>query len=243
DATFVACCPLNQVLLGNQDTAFDCCGVDYHLTRSEVTGYKCCPLGQVYDGDGVCYRDTDLKCSQGIILADGECVNPSSMIEDMDGARKVISLPPRCESGIREGKYYILQTMDGHLLGYDKEGHYYISGISHAHTFGKFKFCRTEVCESTSFINPNDEFRINDIHGHTNRGRGRRQWLSFSTNGGPFRTTPTWNEAQRFSITRWVDGKYCMAALYDVFDTQVCWPLELFQVPCDIRVPENNCIW
>ncbi|UKZ82537.1 hypothetical protein TrVFT333_010326 [Trichoderma virens FT-333] len=225
DATFVACCPPNQVLLGNQDTAFDCCGVDCHLTGSEVIDYKCCPLSQVYDGGGVCYRDTDPKCSQGTILADDECVNPSSMIEDGDGAHKLISPPPRCESGIRE------------------EGHYDISGISHAHTFGKFKFCKTEVCESTSFINPNDEFRINDIHGHANRGRGSKEWLSFSTNGGPYPITPIWNEAQRFSITRWVDGKYCMAALYDVFDTQVCLPLGLFQVPCDIRDPENNCIW
>ncbi|KAL7934261.1 hypothetical protein V8C35DRAFT_327185 [Trichoderma chlorosporum] len=149
-----------------------------------------------------------------------------------DRARE-ISFLNECESGVRE---------DGPCLGHNREGLYDFSDANHIHTFEKSRFYKTETCDSTSFVNPEEELCIHDLHVHTNRDTTDKQWLDPSTNVAPYRITSTVEPAHECPTIQWTDGKYYMAAIYDAFDNRVCIPLQLLKVPCGIRAPEINCI-
>ncbi|PTB76770.1 hypothetical protein M440DRAFT_1469901 [Trichoderma longibrachiatum ATCC 18648] len=196
---------LNLILLG-------------HLPGADKAGYRCCSLEQFAKG---------VACSSlGKIMVDGECVCPSDMIEDAGGLCQDVTPAPSCESGLREGKCYIFKLSHG-LFGLDTlQGQYDI--VDQGRKFGKFKFCKTEACSGRSAINPDDEFRIYDVHGDGLSG---------------IVSTGTWHKASRLAITRWGDGKYCLSQVFDAFASQQCFPLWVVEVPCDIRAPENNCLW
>lgn len=144
---------------------------------------------------------------------------------------------------------------NGHLLGYDNNGYYSASEDNSSHLFGKFKLCKTEACNGMSAINPNDEFRIRDVHGHAFSGGSAIKWLNNAIDGAYLGMTPTWDSAGSFSISKWNPGKYCLAGFqyglvsmspalsFTALNIQACHPLELIEVPCDIRAPESSCIW
>ncbi|KAL6882864.1 hypothetical protein HDV57DRAFT_494790 [Trichoderma longibrachiatum] len=146
----IACCPQAY-----DPASSDCCDAKQHLPGADKAGYRCCSLEQFAKG---------VACSSlGKIMVDGECVCPSDMIEDAGGLCQDVTPAPSCESGLREGKCYIFKLSHG-LFGLDTlQGQYDI--VDQGRKFGKFKFCKTEACSGRSAINPDDEFRIYDVHG------------------------------------------------------------------------------
>ncbi|KAL7807018.1 hypothetical protein V8C44DRAFT_360316 [Trichoderma aethiopicum] len=172
-------------------------------------------------------------------MVDGECVCPSDMIEDADGLCQDVTPPPSCDSGLREGKCYIFKLSHG-LFGPGNGNEYDI--VDQGRKFGKFKFCKTEACSGKSAINPDDEFRIYDVHGDGLSAQSPGLWMRWPPEGGIV-STGTWHKASRLAITRWGDEKYCLSQVFDAFVSQQCFPLWVVEVPCDIRAPENNCLW
>lgn len=149
---------------------------------------------------------------------------------------------------------------DGNLLGYNRVGGYYTSGKDSRYRMpGKFKFCKTEECDGTSPIDPNDGFRIQDLHGDANTGNNKNQWLDDKKNGGHIGKTPDFDKAGVFSVTKWSCGKYCLTGLeqglsptcpsadpaitFLTKDKQACRSVEIEEVPCDVRAKSNNCLW
>ncbi|KAH0491682.1 hypothetical protein TgHK011_003099 [Trichoderma gracile] len=223
--TQIACCAQ-----GNDPATSTCCDAKQHLPGTEKAGYRCCPLAQFAKG---------VVCgSLGKIMVDGECVCPSDMIEDADGLCQNITTEPSCKSGLHEGKCYLFKLSHG-LFGPGMGGQYDI--VDQGRKFGKFKLCKTEACSGKSAINPHDEFRIYDVHGDgTPQSSGL--WMRWPPEGG-IETTETWRKASKMAITRWADGKYCLSQVFDAFTNQQCFPMWVVEVPCDIRAPENNCLW
>ena len=148
---------------------------------------------------------------------------------------------------------------NGHLLGYHKAGWYTASVGSRNHMFGKFKFCKSESCDGRSPIDPSDGFHILDLHGDAESGVKRNHWLDNKVNGGHISKTPDYGKAGSFSITKWACGEYCLsgaehglsptcpsadpAITFSTGDTQACRPVQVTEVPCDIRDDANNCAW
>ncbi|KAL6866727.1 hypothetical protein J3F83DRAFT_715551 [Trichoderma novae-zelandiae] len=176
--------------------------------------------------------------SLGKIMADGECGCPPGMIEHAGGVCQLATPAPSCESGLREGKCYLFKMGRG-LFGPGMPGQYDI--VQEGRKFAKFKFCKTEACSGRSTINPDDEFRIYDVHGDGLTAHSSGLWFAWSP-GSSLGMTATWGKASKLSITRWIDGKYCLSRVYDTFVNQQCIPLRVVEVPCDIRAAENNCI-
>jgi hypothetical protein len=114
--------------------------------------------------------------------------------------------------------------------------------VDESRKFGKFRFCKTEACSGRSSINPRDEFRIYDVHGDGLTAQSSGLWMTWAPQS-PMETTATWRKASRLAITRWADGKYCLSQVFDAFANQQCFPMWVVEVPCDIRAPENNCLW
>lgn len=149
---------------------------------------------------------------------------------------------------------------NGNLLGYQRNVNYYTSGEDSRNRMpGKFKFCKTEECDGSSLIDPGDGFRIQDLHGDANTGRRAEQWLDDRKNGNHIRKTSDFDDAGVFSLTKWSCGKYCLSGFeYGLSptcptdrtsitflekDDQACRPVEVEEVPCDIRAKSNNCFW
>ncbi|EGR46776.1 uncharacterized protein TRIREDRAFT_31069, partial [Trichoderma reesei QM6a] len=216
---------------GNDSASSHCCDAKQHLPGSDKAGYRCCPLDQFARG---------VVCSSlGKILADGECVCPFDMIEDANGLCQDNTPEPSCKSGLYEGKCYLFKVSDG-LFGPGMGGQYDV--VDESRKFGKFRFCKTEACSGRSSINPRDEFRIYDVHGDGLTAQSSGLWMTWAPQS-PMETTATWRKASRLAITRWADGKYCLSQVFDAFANQQCFPMWVVEVPCDIRAPENNCLW
>jgi hypothetical protein len=148
---------------------------------------------------------------------------------------------------------------NGKLLGYDNAGWYSAADDSNAHIFGKFQFCKAEPCDGTSAINPGDLAYIKDIHGVANSGGRANEWLNNNQNGWHVTKTPSFKDAGKFAITRWTCGKYCLtgfeyglgptcpsvapALTFNTLDKQACRPVELTEVPCNVRAVGNNWAW
>lgn len=266
DETFVACCAHGQYLLGSARTAFDCCGGGHYLAGSNSAGYSCCPTGQIYDGDRC--REPDPVCKNGKNLVNGRCECPGGLIEDRAGGCKRREEPrSNCDSGLREGKCYTFRMENGELLGYDNNGYYTAAADSSSHVFGKFKLCKTERCDgasaaddgTTAAINPGDAFRILDVHGQANSGGRANEYLDNVVNGWHIGKTALWDDAGEFAITKWTCGRYCLsgheyglgptcpsmapALTFNTLDREACRPLEVVEVPCEVRDPRNNCLW
>lgn len=149
---------------------------------------------------------------------------------------------------------------NGEYLGFNKQW-YAASKPSRDHQMGKFKLCKTKACldSESSEINPGDPIRILDLHGEPNSGKDPNQWLNNAQNGGHIARTPKFEDAGVFTISKWTEGKYCISGLetgvgptcpsdspaltFNTLDTESCLPLELVTVPCNIRDPNNNCLW
>lgn len=137
----------------------------------------------------------------------------------------------------------------------NKSGYYSTSADSDAHSFGKFKFCKTMVCDGKSAINPNDEIYILDMHGQYKNGETSIHQIDRGVDGAPLGTTSSSNSVGSFSITKWEPGKHCMSGFkhglvskasllaFATLNSQACLPVTLVEVPCDIRDPINNCRW
>ncbi|KAM0512474.1 hypothetical protein ACHAPE_008797 [Trichoderma viride] len=177
------------------------------------------------------------------------------MVETQDGSCRPRYPPTKCEPDVYEGKCYILRMDNGHLLGQNKSGHYSTSADSYAHSFGKFRFCKTTVCDGKSAINPDDEIYIVDMHGQFKNSEGSAYWIDGGVRDGLLGTTSSSNSAGSFSITKWELGKHCMSGFKQGLvskasllafvgpSSQACLPVSLIEVPCDIHEPMNNCRW
>lgn len=149
---------------------------------------------------------------------------------------------------------------NGLYLGFDSKANYYTAGKDSAtHHMGKFRFCKDQNCTTGCGVNPGETFAILDIHGASNTGAGANNFLDRKNNGDHISKTPNFNQAGRFTITKWTCGKYCLggydwglgptcpslepALTFNTLDKQSCLPLELVEVPCDINDPKNNCRW
>ena len=120
--------------------------------------------------------------------------------------------------------------------------------------------------ESWGDINPGNSFRIREFHGPSRDDdlQPDTQWLNSAgevdaTSGQPITRTSDIGSAGTFVITKWPGGKHCLGALGNCLqliyamgmpsasftpkDSQSCIPLNVLEVPCDIRSPKNNCIW
>ncbi|KAI0387113.1 hypothetical protein F5Y04DRAFT_243033 [Hypomontagnella monticulosa] len=253
DGTFAACCAPGQRLLGTPETAFDCCADGHELVGSYHTGYQCCPRGQSYDG----VRCGSL-CRNGKVMIDGECVCPRGTVAAADGTCK---RPVGCDSGIITGKCYVFKMENGRTFGYDT-GQSYYSAADHSnqHRLGKFKLCKNEGCTVGSSVDPDDAIHIKDTQGTLLRSSETQsdQWLNKASDGNHIGRTPRYNEAGAFTITKWSCGKYCLGgsehgvsyacpsdtpSITFTVDKQACTPLEIIEVPCDIRAVDNNCMW
>ncbi|TFB01373.1 hypothetical protein CCMA1212_006718 [Trichoderma ghanense] len=143
------------------------------------------------------------------------------MVEDASGVCQVTTPAPACELGLREGKWYLFKLNHG-LFGSGMGGQYDV--VDEGRKFGKSKFCKTEACSGRSTINPDDEFRIYDVHGDGLTAQSSGPWIRWASQR-PMQTTPTWRKASRLAITRWADGKYCLSQVYDTFVNQQCFPM------------------
>lgn len=157
------------------------------------------------------------------------------------------------------GKCYTLRMENGELLGYHRAGWYTASSSSRHHIFGKFKFCKSEACDSNESIDPTDGFRIRDLHGDAETGSRANHWLDNKSGGGHISKTPDYEKAGIFSVTKWSCGQYCLtgfekglsptcpsadpAITFSAKDKEACRPVEIVEVPCEIRNDSNNCLW
>ena len=153
---------------------------------------------------------------------------------------------------------------NGEYLGLMTDGvnvpYYAASKPSRNFNVGKFKFCRDEACTAgAAAVDPGQGVRIRDLRGKANGGEGANQWLDAKANGGHIGKTPAYADAGVFTISKWTCGTYCLGGLdqgvgptcpsmepsltFNSADPQSCMPLELVEVPCDLRDPANNCIW
>ncbi|EKG16249.1 cysteine-rich secreted protein [Macrophomina phaseolina MS6] len=158
------------------------------------------------------------------------------------------------------GKCYTFTAENGERYGYDdRVGYGYVPRAHDVHhRFGKFQLCSDQACTAGLPIDPDTSFRIRDIHGSFNADNAM-QWLDNSSNGGHIGKTPSWERAGVFSLTRWPCGKYCWGGfeqglgptcpaeavgvtLYTQ-DKNICVPITITEVPCDIKSLDNNCIW
>ncbi|KAL2126571.1 hypothetical protein VTI74DRAFT_661 [Chaetomium olivicolor] len=263
DKKWAACCPPGTSLLGSPKTAFDCCGAGHSLTGSDETGYRCCPTGQVYNGNKCKKPDSPQPdvCKNGRVLVNGKCVCPAGTMEASDGTCKPSggnSGPNECSSEVQYGKCYLFKMENGEYLGFNK-GWYAASKPSRDVQVGKFKFCKDEECIQGGDVNPGDPIRILDLHGEANSGKSPNQWLNNAQNGGHIGRTPNYPDAGVFTISKWTWSKYCISGLetgvgptcpsddpaltFNTLDTESCMPVELVEVPCNIRDPNNNCLW
>lgn len=148
---------------------------------------------------------------------------------------------------------------NGEFLGFHNAGWYTASRDSRDHNTGKFKFCKDEECTAGLPVNPGDKVHLKDLHGRANSGTDANQWLNGAVNGGHIGKTPNFSSAGAFTVTKWYSCRYCLsgfdqglgptcpsndpAMTFLTRDTQSCQSAELLEVPCDIRAPENNCLW
>lgn len=124
----------------------------------------------------------------------------------------------------------------------------------------------SECSESYGDIDPGNGFRIREFHGSSRDDNPQpdTQWLNSAgevdaTSGQPIARTSEMAGAGTFVITKWPGGKHCLGAVgnglqliyamgmpsasFTPKDSQSCIPLNVLEVPCDIRSPKNNCIW
>ena len=157
------------------------------------------------------------------------------------------------------GKCYNFKMENGHKLGCKNDGSYSAASDDKNHLMGKFRFCKSEACDSGTPVNPNESVRIQDIYGIPESGHHQREWLSDARDGAHIRKTPDYSKAGKFIITKWICGKFCLGGLeygvgpacpndepaitINTKDPQRCTCLDLIEVPCDIRAVKNNCIW
>ncbi|KAK6950787.1 hypothetical protein Daesc_007312 [Daldinia eschscholtzii] len=250
---FVACCAPGQRLHGTPETAFDCCADGHDIAGSHHTGYRCCPTGQSYDG----YRCGG-TCGNGKVMVNGRCVCPAGTTPTADGDCRG---PIGCDSGITTGKCYVFKMENGHTFGYDN-GQSYYSAADHSnqHRPGRFKFCGNEACTPGHSINPNDQVRIKDIQGTASQSSESQdnQWLNGASDGNHIGRTTAYSDSGVFTLTKWSCGKYCLGgygkgvsyacpsetpSITFTLDRQACTPIEIIEVPCDIHMVENNCMW
>ncbi|KAH8663355.1 hypothetical protein BGZ61DRAFT_562607 [Ilyonectria robusta] len=253
DKTFVACCGVGQVLLGSPQTAFDCCGSGLDLVGDTSTGFACCASSETYDGSKC--KPKVKVCANGKVLdaANEECVCPSGTAEASDGGCLAT-----CSSGVSAGKCYVFAWENGYRFGYNDRGWYSAAKDGRNHRFGKFQLCKDQTCSASGDINPNDAFRIMDIHGQANSGQNANQWLNDAKDFGNIGKTSDYSRAGVFTITKWACGRYCLggfaaglgpsypsdeaSAMFTSLDNQACIPIDITEVPCDIHSVQNNCI-
>ncbi|PYI36782.1 hypothetical protein BP00DRAFT_3476 [Aspergillus indologenus CBS 114.80] len=249
---YAACCYPSQQLIGSTDTAFDCCGEGHELAGSDRTGYRCCPISQIFDGQ-VCKAPQPV-CTKGKVLVNNKCVCPAGYFENALG-----NCERTCTSGISTGKCYTFTWENAERLGFNAEGYYLAAQDDLQQKFGKFQLCKDEVCTPNLPVNPEDGFRIKDLHGNPVDGQQPGLWLNNAHNGGQIGKTVHWDKSGEFSLTKWPCGKYCLtgydhglgvaypaltpAFTFTTYDQQSCIPIDITEVPCDVRHPNNNCIW
>ncbi|VBB80501.1 Putative protein of unknown function [Podospora comata] len=236
DEKWAACCPPGTRLLGTINTAFDCCGEGHDLAGSKDTGWTCCLSGYEYDGTKC--KDPKPLCPNGMELVDGKCICPPGTTQAADGTCK----PNTANGGNGNG---------GNQAGKHPSG----PCSSEISSDGQRRVSRFQQ----AVINPGDPIRILDLHGEPNSGKDPNQWLNNAQNGGHIARTPKFEDAGVFTISKWTEGKYCISGLetgvgptcpsdspaltFNTLDTESCLPLELVTVPCNIRDPNNNCLW
>lgn len=146
---------------------------------------------------------------------------------------------------------------DGHLLGYNVAGWY--ASSTGAEKVRKFKFCKDEACTAGENVDPDDAVHILDVHGLGIPTSTVKQWLNGAKDGAHIGMTQDYSQAGSFSVTKWSCGKFCLAGVdngvrqacpstepaltIDTQDKQACLPLDIIEVPCDIRAADNNCFW
>lgn len=157
------------------------------------------------------------------------------------------------------GKCYLFVAENGRRLGLNNDGNYYAGPESMNQRYGKFQLCKDKDCTPGWSVNPADGISIKDTYGKPKNGENPGEWLDRSTNGDHIKRTPDFDKAGRFSLSKWPCGKYCLggfnfglgpacpsespALTMYTNDPQMCVPMKLVEVPCNIQANENNCIW
>lgn len=250
---WAACCLPGQKLMTSHGAAFDCCTAEGHYLAAGPNGkYSCCPTGQIFDGT-ICKDPPEPPKpapkpdpTPGKLCPNGKPTGPNGECE--------------CDSGLTTGKCYTFTMENGKRLGILGAGRYYSAGDpSNAHQWGKFKLCKDEDCAPGQPINPADKVFIKNIHGNPNGGYGPNTWLNNAANGAHITKAPTFAQAGEFTLTKWPCGKYCLggvdagigstcpsaepAMTFATADKEVCMPMTVTEVPCQIHNNDNNCIW
>jgi hypothetical protein len=157
------------------------------------------------------------------------------------------------------GKCYVLKAENGNRLGLRNDNVYYAAPDSMIQRYGKFQLCADEKCAPGQAVNPSSQVYIRDTYGDLATGANRGQWLNNAANGAHIGRTPTFANAGHFSISKWPCGKYCLggftqgigpacpadvpAMTFYSQDPQMCVAFEFTEVPCDLKLDANNCIW
>ncbi|KAM4064431.1 hypothetical protein HRG_006242 [Hirsutella rhossiliensis] len=252
EKTFVACCKPGQSLLGSPQAVFECCDSGFILAGAAGTGYACCASGQIYDGS-TCKPKVKI-CEKGKQLdVNNECVCPSGTSETPDGGCR-----SKCSSGVSAGKCYIFISENGYRFGYNNQGWYSAAKDGPDQRFGKFQLCKDQECTASGQINPNDAFRVKDVHGDAKGGQNANHWLTHPKDAGNVKKTQEYSDAGVYAITKWACGRYCLggletglvssypkealSAMSTSVDKQACVPIDITEIPCDIRDARNNCM-
>ncbi|KAL2865241.1 cysteine-rich secreted protein [Aspergillus lucknowensis] len=145
------------------------------------------------------------------------------------------------------------------MLGLRTDNLYWFGPEYAEQRYSKFKFCKDQNCAAGQIIEPSDKILLWDTYGYPKTGLLGGGWLNNAQNGNHIGRTTDVSLAGKFSIGKWSCGKYCLggfewglgpacptdypAITFFPNDPQVCFPVEITEVPCDIKQVSNDCNW